>query len=300
MTNTYHLNRFLLAVATAISFTMFWFLGSWFNIPGHRGFNASLLAQSGAVVNVLLVAIAVVVSVVFCTLVAGSVRTDAGLFCTALGLMALSLRSGPMRYTLFDAGRSVFFALAVELFLLLAILSAGWIVVIFMRNLGLSRQVDRDFQPTQEDFTQKILATAIQAISTLALVSILCRTDQKAQALASVGVASMVGSIVAMLIAPTRPSIWYWPGPLLVGLLGYVWASLNPGLLSIGQPAGYFASLARAVPLDYASAGTAGAMLGYWFGRAWTSEQEESAASEASEVPEAPMAARHRAPRIIQ
>ncbi len=276
MNNRYHLNRILLAIASAISFAMFWFVGSWFNIPVNRGFNASLLTQPSAVSSMLVIALAILVSVVICTLVAGSVRADAGLFCTALGLMAMSIRGGPMRYTLFDAKSSVFYTLAIELLLLFAVFGIGWLIVLRMRDIGFGRKDDRDFKPNDEDFGQKIIATAIQAVATLALVSILCRTDQKAQALASVGVASMIGSIVAVMVAPTRPSIWYWPGPLLVGLLGYSWASFNPQNLPIGQSAGYFAALARALPLDYASAGIGGAMLGYWFGRAWASEQDEA------------------------
>jgi hypothetical protein len=275
MNTRYHLNRILLGVATAISFAMFWFVGSWFNIPINRGFNASLLTQPSGFTTMVIVALTILVSIVVCTIVAGSVRSDAGLFCTALGLMALSIRGGPMRYTLFDAKSSLFFTLAIELLVLFAIFGAGWQIVVMMRAMGLSKQADPHFKPNEEDFSQKLIATAIQAVATLALMSILCRTDQKAQALASVGVASMLGSIVAVMVAPTRPSIWYWPGPLLVGLLGYFWASFSPEKLSIGQPAGYFAALSRALPLDYASAGIAGAMLGYWFGRAWTSEQEE-------------------------
>src|SRR5215204_4462848 len=99
MNTRYHLNRILLGVATAISFAMFWFVGSWFNIPINRGFNASLLTQPSGVTTIVIVALAILVSIVVCTLVAGSVRSDAGLFCTALGLMALSVRGGPMRYT---------------------------------------------------------------------------------------------------------------------------------------------------------------------------------------------------------
>jgi hypothetical protein len=188
--------------------------------------------------------------------------------------MALSIRGGPIRYTLFDANPSVFTWLAIELFALFAIFGIGWLLVLKLRDFGLTRQDDRDFKPHDEQLGQKLIATAVQAVATLALLSMFARTDQKAQALAAVGVSSMLGSIVAILVAPTRPSVWYWPGPLLVGLLGYLWSTMNPSLLTLGQPSGYFAALARALPLDYASAGIAGAMLGYWFGRAWTHEEE--------------------------
>ena len=36
---------------------------------------------------------------------------------------------------------------------------------------------------------------------------------------------------------------------------------------AIGEPAGIFASLARPMPLDYASVGVAGSLMGYWVGR---------------------------------
>ena len=74
----------------------------------------------------LLLAFGICVSTIICTLIAGSVRTDAGLFCTALGLIIVSLRGGAMRYTLFEAGGSgVFYKLAVELVLLFALI-ARW------------------------------------------------------------------------------------------------------------------------------------------------------------------------------
>ena len=280
MNTRYHLNRLLLGVAFAVSFAMFWFAGAWFNIPANRGFNASLFAQPAVISTMLIVMVTAMLSVVVCTLIAGSVRTEAGLFCTALGMMALSIRGGPMRYSLLDSRASVFFALTIETIFLFAIFAGGWFIVLAMHGMGLTKRDDRDFKPHVEEVSQKLIATAVQAVTTLALISILCRTDQKAQALASVGVASMIGSIVTILVAPTRPSVWFWPGPLCVAVLGYLWASMSPGLLSIGQPAGYFASLARALPVDYASAGIAGAMLGYWFGRAWTHEEEPSAETE--------------------
>jgi hypothetical protein len=55
-----------------------------------------------------------------------------------------------------------------------------------------------------------------------------------------------------------------------------VWAYVSPGDWQIGQAG---VPLARALPLDYASAGPAGAILGYWMSRRWqragTLEEEE-------------------------
>jgi len=41
-----------------------------------------------------------------------------------------------------------------------------------------------------------------------------------------------------------------------------------------GQGGGLLAPLARPLPLDYASLGTAGAILGYWTSRQWQRAKE--------------------------
>ena len=49
-------------------------------------------------------------------------------------------------------------------------------------------------------------------------------------------------------------------------LIGYLLAHWAGADFTIGIPQGNFAPLARVLPLDYASAGAAGALLGYWVG----------------------------------
>ena len=242
MNTLYYLNRIRLAIAFALSFAMFWWVGNWFDIPAHRGFNASLLAQPSAVSTILIVAITALISTALCTIIAGAVRSDAGLFCTALGLMALSVRGGPMRYALFDAKGSVFITMAIELILLFAVFGVAWMLVLKLRDLGVSKRDDPHFTSHREEIGQKLIATGIQAVATLAMMSILCRTDQKCSA--RVDWRSIDGRLDRRGHGCTdAPSVWYWPGPLLVGLLGYLWSSMNTGLLSLGQPAGYFAAL---------------------------------------------------------
>ena len=57
---------------------------------------------------------------------------------------------------------------------------------------------------------------------------------------------------------------WYWVGPILVGLIGYIGCYMNPHGWELGQPTGTFAPLARPLPICYASFGMAGALFGYW------------------------------------
>jgi hypothetical protein len=158
--------------------------------------------------------------------------------------------------------------LALELALLFIVLAGGLLIVRRMAKMGLAR-VEDDFRPDDSPLDQKLIATATHACAMATLVLILCRTDHKAQCVASVGVSALLASLIAGMVAPVRPAFWYWISPLFVGLLGYIWASLAPQDLPIGRPGGYFQALARPVPLDYASVGVAGAMLGYWVSRAW-------------------------------
>jgi hypothetical protein len=51
-----------------------------------------------------------------------------------------------------------------------------------------------------------------------------------------------------------------------VGLIGYFLAHSAGADFTTGSPQGNFAALARVLPLDYASSGVAGALLGYWVG----------------------------------
>src|SRR5262245_65668565 len=48
------------------------------------------------------------------------------------------------------------------------------------------------------------------------------------------------------------PSLWFWLGPLVVGVLGYVLQYFAPTDWMIGDARGFFAPLARPMPLDYA------------------------------------------------
>jgi hypothetical protein len=68
---------------------------------------------------------------------------------------------------------------------------------------------------------------------------------------------------------------------LIVGVVGYFWAYTWPGLWQIGNVA---VPLARALPLDWASAGPSGAILGYWMSRRWQRESREAEEEEDDKV----------------
>src|SRR2546421_10197149 len=98
MLTRYQRNRLLLVAGAALSATLFWFTGRWFDIPRYPDFAASLALQPQPVAVLLLTGFVLCICVALSTVVTSSVRFDAGLFTATVGWMALSVRGGPMRY----------------------------------------------------------------------------------------------------------------------------------------------------------------------------------------------------------
>jgi hypothetical protein len=121
-----------------------------------------------------------------------------------------------------------------------------------------------------EPLDQKLLALLMHVIVMIVAMLLLCRSDQKPQTLAAVAIAAYVASLAAHQFVPIQPSGWFLAGPLVVGLIGYIAQYFNAGnWWMIGDPMGYFSALARPLPLDYASLGVAGTLLGYWTSLRW-------------------------------
>jgi hypothetical protein len=75
----------------------------------------------------------------------------------------------------------------------------------------------------------------------------------------AVAIASAVGVFAGTRVSPARDSIWFWPAPLLAGLLGVILAAMKPAL---GIPAEYNQlnsipawALVRPLPLQMVSVG---------------------------------------------
>ena len=258
----------LLAAALCVAAAGFWWLGGLVDFPQYRGFNASLLLQPLAVAKILAVLLGVIVLTAVCTALAGRVRYDAGWGCAVAGLYALRLRGGPVYATLDGRAPGVFLALAAELVLLGLILLGAWAVLHVLRERGVNSPVLRrtlelpdartrvaDRKATSESLDQKLLALVICAATTGACMVALCRTDQRAQVFFSLLISGYVGAWVTHAFIPTRPGAWFWGGPLLCGVVGYVaaWLLTGPQQLAVGHPGGFLAPLARPLPLDYAS-----------------------------------------------
>jgi hypothetical protein len=252
--------RTALTIAAAAACLIFAVGSKEFSLPILPGFDGSILAQPAPLVVLFLVAVMLAASALVGTIIARIVHFEAGLFSAAFGLMVLSLRCGTIQSVLFESNGSqtVYLRLILELLILGAFLVGIW-------SLLCRFNTPAKTIPEDSNLLNNLTATAAQTAATAVLIMVLCQSESKNQCLASVGVASVVGSMLAYKYAPTRRSIFYWIGPLLAGIIGYALASLGQDAnLIIGLPTGTFASLARPLPLDYASVGVAGAIMGYW------------------------------------
>ena len=280
--SSYQRNRLLLSIAAVLACLMFWFAGKWFHIPEHPDYEASLALQPSPVADLLVTGVVLCAATAVGTAVAGSIRFDAGLFAAAIGLAALSSRGGPMRYvTQAAAGPGVFLAIALELLVLGALLGLAWFGLWLLYRRGrLAGDAVRDGLADQPHAPgERLFALLVQAAVTGVLVLLLARTDEKKQVLAAVAIASFCSTLVAYAVSPVRPSVWYWAGPIAIGIVGYVvtyfsWAGVPLVAWKTGTGGGTLAALARPLPLDYASLGTAGAIAGYWTSRQWQRAKE--------------------------
>jgi hypothetical protein len=268
-------SRLFLLVICAGAFALFWWAGGALGVSRERGFNGSLLVSPGPAGNLLVTCVLTFAAVVLGTVVAGFVRPDAGLLGAALGLVALSVRGQPVYAVLHDAdgGRGAYLLMALELVLLYAFLGAAWWMLFALQRRGrLHRDTVRDGLP-DVDLPANAGWTALMThvLIMAGVVILVAQSEDKKQVLAAVAIGAFAGAFFPYWQHGARPSAWYWAGPLAVGVAGYVLAWVNPPLGTDigrpGHPAGFLAALARPLPLDYAGAGTAGALLGYWMRR---------------------------------
>ena len=173
----------------------------------------------------------------------------------------------------------IFVHLALELVALYALVAVAWSMLWGLHTNGyLKADEFRDgVEDTDEPVIFKASALAMQVGVMAVCMMLLAQTDMKAQAIASVAVAAFVGACAAYYMYPISPSPWLWIGPMIVGAIGYalMYFKHDPSdtAWKVGQFTSWAAPLARPLPLDYATAGPAGAILGYWMSRRWHRER---------------------------
>lgn len=265
--------QFWVTLASIICFALFWWAGKWIGIPAERGYEASLLQQRGAVLVMVATYVLLGCAVVLGTLVCGRAWFFGGLFAAAVGLIALSVRGGPMRYTLFHAvaqgtGKGVFLMLFFEQCLLFAAVGPLWWFFWSRYETVRTAAPTRDQKTAggaQEAGGSIALTLAVQVCVTVAVVLLLAATDNKKQVVVSTFLAGYFGTVAAeYFFAERKAAGWYWVAPFVAGAIGYLATYFTTTGIANGDPGGSLAALARVYPLDYAGAGIAGALLGFW------------------------------------
>lgn len=273
-----HINRARTLAALAVAVAVVYFTSILAGQPVSWRLSGSLLAPEVNVVGLLGVVAAAMLCLAVGVLLCAKVRIEAPLFVVAAATYLFSYRGGRVQVTLLNQERQVYITLALEMLLLGLLLAACWFILHLLRGRMLhpgEHHYDTvEIKPAPP--LDHLQATVAHAVITCIAMLILCRSDAKLQAGASVLISSLVATLITHRIFPLPQAIAYAMGPVLAGVLGYLLAYLSPAGLSIGVPSGLSGPLVRALPLDYATVGVAAAIYGVWMRRRTLRQQREA------------------------
>ena len=239
-----------------------------FRDVGHGG---SLLADPGGLFALVKVAIATVAIGGIATVAGRSIRPDVGVLAAAIALFAIRRTGGVTRdvYLAAPTGATLV-KLAIETLVLAGVF---YVIHRIVRQAVRDRWIADDaaidgVHVETEAPGQRLLASVTVGLVILVAMSLLCRTDERMQVTGTLAASAFIAALCTVRFIPAMPSVYFWLAPFGVGVVSYVVTALTgKSMLLIGEPTGSLAALARALPLDYASAGVAGALYGYWVGR---------------------------------
>jgi hypothetical protein len=265
------IEKFTMALGCALCIVAALWLSHLLRIPGTPGLAGTVLEQPNWPMALGLCWVVIIGGSVLACFIASRVHYDAGLFCASAGAAALAVRFGTMRAALHNASSpTVFLVMAIEVVALFAAVAAAWGVLRALMRAGFLPPEPIAFEDEPEEpLDQKLLASGAYIVLMILMMMLLSQSPAKAQALASVGIASYLAALGAHQLVPIRPSIWLVVAPVVVGVIGYMAQWMSPGAWIIADVGGFFAPLSRPIPLDYASLAPAGALLGYWTSHSW-------------------------------
>jgi polysaccharide biosynthesis transport protein len=187
-------------------------------------------------------------------------RQDIAVIVMGSALAGCSFWGGAIN-TLWSAQQhSAIASAAAEAILLFGSLLFGWSVLRRTMPSGLIEPVEAN---TPADISLAIFA---QVSVMSALLILLSHWHTKGECLAVIAFSSCLATMLAYWMAPLRTSLCFWLSPMVVALFGSLCATIS----AQGIHAGMLLALARPMPLDYASTGPIGAMLGFWIARSAT------------------------------
>ncbi len=312
-----HVTRLMIAIVAVVSCVIFSYGAQLVHWPGERGFQGSL-AQPKMAVSGFVVALGILVAFsVIGTMVLRHRYYMAGLMVATVGLTTWAVRGGTSTYVLFSAensgvGRRVFLQLLLELVVLFAVVGALWnslwiayaaadaqarkgmirrdnmgdavVRGTMTRTMGIFGAVLYHglsaFKSEKEEARATIPALIAQCAIMTIFIMIVVATPQKKQVLVGVFLAGVLATALAeSFFADGAASRWYWAGPLIVGAIGYLVCYFNPAGMEVGNLSGMFGAFGRILPLDYASMGCAGTLVGHW----WMLPDEQDLAAAVTE-----------------
>lgn len=233
-----------------------------------------------------------------------------GIFCAFMGLIALSIRAGaidfPLHLTWFSEGqvllgtsKSLFQRLAMECGLYAVLAGAANVVgthlhrrffnnAAWLQRLGSHRETadviaanDQLRAPVveaaltnpraneaSEYWISAFGALAITGGLAAAIMMLLLRNSAKGQALFACFAAFAGGAFLAQQFFPKTPAWAVWMAAPLAGAAIFLIANADPRF-----PGHVLLAPARALPLDYLSAGVPGAIVGYYSSLKWQIHQ---------------------------
>jgi hypothetical protein len=267
------LTQLLIVLAAGLACAVFWLAARGFHIPREPGFNGSLLQAPATIMGLVLALVLLVICTKLGDWIVGTRWPLGGLFAACVGLAVWAIRGGTMQSVLFrtdstGGGSGIFLRLVVELIVLYAAIACLW-------NALWQRQTRRNAiagaisiaakGKIDEGRSTGAALLAQCGLTALVVFLVLVETSVKKQVMVGVFLGGLAGTAVAETFFATRQAWrWYWIGPLIAGLVGYLAAYVQPAGMSFGHLTGALAPLARALPLDYASLGCAGAIAGHW------------------------------------
>jgi hypothetical protein len=194
-------------------------------------------------------------------------RQDIAVVVMSLALAACSFWGGEIN-TLWSAQQhSAITSATAEAILLFASLLFGWSALRRTTAVGSIGSLEAELPADLS------LAAFAQVSVMCALMILLSHWHTKGECLAVIAFSSCLATMLAYWMAPLRTGLCFWLSPLVVALFGCLCATINQQGIHVGM----LLALARPLPLDYASMGPMGGMLGFWIARsasriAWTAE----------------------------
>src|SRR4051812_18459473 len=201
-----------------LSFALFWVAGQQFKIPTEKHFSASLFQQPTVFTTILVAAIVYAACVVIGSFIAGMIGFDAGLFCASIGLCALRVRGGPLRFTLMESPTAgTWLMLIGELIVLALVVGCGRLVQDLLLRKGLLHDDDHRHivNEVHRSLDQRLLALLCNVIVIAVCMMLLAPTDRKPQVVIAIAASSFLGTRAAYYVVPTKPGVWYWAAPIV-------------------------------------------------------------------------------------